>query len=253
MMFEKKFNILKNFPLLEFMNSLNNFKFEHIDINSKINRQLKFNNFLINKIDWLRFIDYKIINSPLMPALDINYKQILINYLDDVFDILLQSYNYFTDTNSDVIPKAVIVAFIFNSCNSKISQKINIFINLFVNSENYIELETNIYIFLYSLMNFAFSFPTGFIVKMGTEENLKNYFGIKSSKDYEKYENREVREKYLIESFNKELKIIFGEENNYKKYTREDFKLFLCNFTSNGGIWLLNNDLIRERIEKYLK
>lgn len=249
--FEQKFNILQNIQLTDFMNALNNLKFDD-SAEGKINRLLNFQNFKLCKDDWMKFAEYKILNFPSMPKLSGNARSLVLGYLDDVFDHLLMNYNYFNDSIDLIVPKTVFVAYAFNHCAMKISQKINIFFNLFVNRNNQIEFDNGIYVFLYCVALLAYDFPVVYLLKYALPENIKDDYGIESTNEYLFLQDKEVREKYLREYFVNEIKFIFGEGET-RKYTKEEFKAFLTDMSDKGGYWLLDNNLIRSRIEKYIK
>lgn len=249
--FEQKFNILQHFQLTDFMNALNNLKFEE-NSDSRINKILKFQNFMLCKNDWIKFAEYKILNSPTMPKFKGNTRSLIIGYFDDVFDKLLINYNYCNSADDLVVPKAVFVAYAFNHCSSKISQKINIFINMFVNFDNEIEFNSNIYVFLYCLILLAYDFPVSYLVNYASPENVQEDYGISSTNDYLFLKDKDLREKYLREYFVSEIKLIFGEGET-KKYKKDEFKAFLIDMSDKGGYWLLDNNLIRSRIEHFIK
>ena len=249
--FEQKFNILQHIQLTDFMNALNNLKFED-NANSRINRILKFQNFMLCKDEWMKFAEYKILNFPTMPSLPGNTRSLLLGYFDDLFDHLLKNYNYFNEASDLVVPKAIFVAYGFNHCTLKISQKINIFINMFVNFENEIEFNNNIYVFLYCVILLAFDIPIIYLLKYAMPENIHEDYGVNSTNDYMFLQDVDLREKYFREYFVSEIKFIFGEGET-KKYKKEEFKAFLTDVSDKGGYWLLDNNLIRSRIEKYLK
>jgi len=239
--FENNFNLLKNIELVDFMNSLNNLKIDDGDPKNI----LKISNYMLSKSDWMKFMEYKILNFPQIPTININYKNLLSQYFDDVFDELVSIYNYFYDAQSEVVPKLLFVSFAFNNCNMKIGQKINIFLNLFADFNNEIELTNEIYSFLYGLVRLALNLPIRFFIKNEGNNNLEEFCKSVSPKNYEFISENEIRVKTMIDFLSKEIKVIFGEEEN-KKYKKEEFKLFL---TSLKGSWILDNNLIRSKLE----
>jgi len=98
----------------------------------------------------------------------------------------------------------------------------------------------------------AYDFPIVYLLKYALPENLKADYGLDSVEEYLFLEDKDLREKYLRAYFVDEIKLIFGEGET-KKYKKEEFRVFLTNMSDNGGYWLLDNNLIRSRIEKYIK
>lgn len=247
---DEKFNALKFICLPDFMSILNNIQINE-PLNKGINRVLKFSNYLISKDIWIQLMKSKVLSLPSIPRIEESLSNVLLQYYDDVFDSLLRYYNFFFEVQLLVVPKVMITSFAFNYCNGKISQKVEIFLNLFMTQDNNIELTSYLYAFLYCIMHFAFDFPLKFINLYSDPKHVKEYFNIASTKDFEYLFDEDRRENFIREFFLRESKKIFGQ-NNDKKFTKDEFKNFLLDTSEKGGFWLLDNNLIRSRIENDL-
>ena len=248
--FEEKFNILKNIQLVDFINLLNNFRIE--DISKTYSRRAsKFSDFMISKENWVLFFENKIFNFCTMPLINTYIKKIHVSFYEDVFVNILNSYNYFYESSTYLVPKAILTSFAFNYCNMKLSQKISIFMNLFLNKKNEIEFNNQLYTFLYCLFSLAFDMPIKFILKNNKAEILKECFNIKNKEEFEFLQNEDDIDRYLREFFLIETSKIFGEDGN-KKYKKEDFRQLLLNPNYDGALWIFSNNGIRSRIEKFI-
>ena len=249
--FQNKFNILRHFQLVDFINLLNYFRPDSEGQNSAYT--MKFKDAMINKDDWMRFIDTKIVKSPLIPEIDSVAQGLQSQFYDDVFDCLLRIYKTLFGTEHNFIPKLIIISFVFNYCGMKVSQKIDIFLNLFCDSEGNITISnSDIYTFLFSLITFAFAFPTEYLTKFNDVDNNKKYYGLNSVADLTPFKEREIREEITLKFLGREIKKMFGEDES-KSYDRQDFKKFVMDTTSTGGIWIIDNAILRQRIEEGLE
>jgi hypothetical protein len=246
--FQNKFNILRFFQLTDFLNLLNTFRPDCGNDNSS--HSLKFSDTMINKDDWMRFVNTKIINSPLIPDIDPSFKTLQGQFYDDVFDNLLRSYKFFYGSEHNFIPKIMTISFAFNLCARKISQKIEIIFNLFADFNGKFSLTDDVYTFLYSLIFFAFDFPTEFLNKYQDAENNKKYYGIDKISDMGNYLSVEKRDAIVKAFFQRETKNIFGEDEK-KTYDKNEFKNLIVN-TENGAAWIIDNGILRTKMEKSL-
>ena len=247
--FQNKFNVLRFFQLVDFINLLNTFRPDSNGENSSHSQSFK--DSMINKDDWMRFINSKILKSPIIPEYDSTEDSLQSQFYDDVFDCLLRSYKYFFDAEHNFIPKIMVISFVFNYCGRKISQKIDLIFNLFANEEGKFAFTNNVYAFLYCLITFAFDFPTEFLHKFHDPDHNKKYYGINSAKDFEPFSNVEKRDNICREFFVRETKIIFGEDEK-KTYDKTEFKNMIMD-TEKGGAWIIDNGILRTRMEQNLK
>jgi hypothetical protein len=88
--------------------------------------------------------------------------------------------------------------------------------------------------------------------KRAAPDSVKQEYGIDSTSEFMFLEDPDIRQRYMRECFVKEINYIFGEQQD-KRYKKEEFKVFLSDVSDKGGFWLLDNNLIRSRIEKYIK
>ena len=248
--FQDKFNILKYIQLVDFINLLNTFRFDEPEETSS--HSVKFTDSLLNKDGWIKFINYRILESPIIPNIDSVGMNLQKQFFDDVFDRLLMSYRFFFQTENYYIPKIMVISFAFNYCGRKISQNVDIFLNLFCNPEGKIEFTNDVYAFLYCLITFAFDFPTEFLTKFTSPEYNKNYFNVKSSSEWELFSKVDERDSICKQFFQLETRKIFGEDEK-KSYTRDEFKLLLLDTSENGGTWIIDNGLLRTRMEAGLQ
>jgi len=246
--FQNKFNILRFFQLTDFLNLLNSFRPDiHMD---DCSHSIRFRDSMINKDDWMRFVNTKIINSPLIPEIDNTLKSLQSQFYDDIFDSLLRSYKYFYNSQNEIIPKLMITSYAFNYCARKISLKIEIFFNLFANQNGKLSLTDDVYSFLYCLIMFAFESPSQFLIRYQDADNNKKYYGLNAISDLERYKCPEKRENIMKEFFSRESKIIFGEDEK-RTYDRNEFKELIVN-TQTGAAWIIDNGILRSRMEKFL-
>ena len=247
--FQEEFNVLKYISLANFINLLNSFKLKH-NCKETTSDTLIFKEAQINKDDWITFIDYKICHNPLIPKMDSLIIPLHKQLFDDIFDKLLFCYKFFYRKESKYIPKIMIISYAFNHCGRKLSQKIDIFLNLFSNEENMIDFNNELYSFFFCLVIFAFDFPTEYLCKYWEEENAK-YFNISSPNDYKKYSCGIRREKIFKNFFLTDNKLFFGDDES-RVYTIDEFRKLLLDNSPNGFSWILDNDLIRSKIEEGL-
>ena len=178
--FQNKFNVLKFFQLVDFVNLLNNFRPDSNGENSA--HSLKFRDTKIYKNDWMRFINNKILTSPLIPELDVTAIGLQSGFYDDVFDKLLKNNNYFLDGTEKFVPKLCVLAFAFNYCGMKLSQKIEILFNFFA-VDGKVSQSNDMYAFLYTIISFAYYMPAKFLTKFQKEDHNAKYYGVEVEKD----------------------------------------------------------------------
>jgi len=274
-------------------NITKSFKNMLIQANDPNNKKNEINsNFYKNVIDegdFSTFIKSKIITNPLSEK-DISDKNTNDNYLFEKYlkecfysfqQYLFKNKDKITLTNDfSEVPIFLISSLGFNYCKSQRSKKILLLFNMLSNGEGVItQANPNVEAFLYCyLRNCVFS-PMFFLL-MELEKNrnsfkkeilqfideddfgiLERNFYIKNFKSEKpslifkdiKNEKEEIDIRVIFDAYCKDvLKLIFGSAGK-KELRKQQFIKFLSDEEEGGGLWLLFNEGIRKRFEKFLE
>ncbi len=243
------FSILNNILLSDFMTLLNNFT-KNEESNSNKNRNIKTDS--MNKIEWKKFCENKILNHPIV-KLDILMSFKHMQFFDDISDdirIIYGNLNGLDPQDESIeIPKIAYFSIGFNYCYFKLSQKVLILLSLFADNNNKITLTDEINLFFYLIISNVFNAVIRFLSKELGSSN--NFLGIKHSEEADKILNlnKSVVMKIVIDVSDKLKEELFVSEEDPKVYTREEFKKTIL---EEKFIWIFSNKGIKMKIEEAL-
>ena len=247
---EIKYNILNYVPLVEFVNLLEQFNLDTLNIitdepmRTKFGYNDEFLNKPINRNEFQNFIENKIYDLEDINEILTNNKEIMKIFLEmclQIYDNLEFALNQNNKEENIIIKKRNILAIGMLFCSCENIEKIKLFFDIFKNEkEEFAKSEAldNYLLTLFLISSYCLvkareninHSPLG--INILSKEDLYNLLKVSQLKNCE----------YLVKIFNEEF---FGEKN----IKWEDFKYKFENIEKSFG-WVLTSKGIRRKLEK---
>ena len=249
---EIKYNILNYVPLVEFVNLLEQFNLDTLNIitdepmRTKFGYDDEFLNKPINRNEFQNFIENKIYDLEDINEILTNNQEIMKIFLEmclQIYDNLEFALNQNNKEENIIIKKRNILAIGMLFCSCENIEKIKLFFDIFKNEkEEFAKSEAldNYLLTLFLISSYCLvkareninHSPLG--INILSKEDLYNLLKVSQLKNCE----------YLVKIFNEEF---FGEKN----IKWEDFKYKFENIEKSFG-WVLTSKGIRRKLEKIL-